>query len=290
VSESQIHWFPGHMNKARREIKAALARIDVVIEVLDARLPRASANPMLEQLRGARPCLRVLAKADLADPEVTRAWLKTLAGQPDVRTLALDASRAGAVRGVPRLCRELAPQRRGPGKPVRCLVVGIPNVGKSTLINSLVGRRVARVGDRPAITRGQQRVQLDADVVVSDTPGVLWPKLEDQQAARRLAASGAIGEAAFDVREVACFAAGFLAQSYPALLKARYGLESLPDEPHRIVEAVGRRRGFLVKGGDVDFDRAAEVLLRELRSGLLGRISFERPETGPAADEAPADQ
>ena len=154
MSESHINWFPGHMNKARREIAAAIARIDVVIEMLDARLPHSSANPMLETLRGGRPCLRVLGKADLADPAVTSAWLTALTGRPDLRAIPLDASRAGAVRGVPRLCRELAPHRRGPGKPVRCLVVGIPNVGKSTLINSLVGRRVAKVITTPPAACG----------------------------------------------------------------------------------------------------------------------------------------
>jgi ribosome biogenesis GTPase A len=273
-----INWFPGHMNKARRELAAAIARIDVVIEVLDARLPNSSRNPMIGELRGDKPCVVVLNKADLADPDVTRAWLEYLEQTHGTLGHALSATAPGAVRGIPKLCRQLAPHRVAPGKTVRCMVVGIPNVGKSTLINTLVGRRVAKVGDRPAVTKSQQRIHMDGGISVSDTPGVLWPKLEDQLGAHRLAASGAIRETAFDYLDIAAFAARFLADRYPELLTARFKLDTLPEEDVALLEALGRKRGFLQKGGVVDLDRTAEMLLRELRAGTIGRVSFETPD------------
>ena len=273
----KINWFPGHMNKARREISLAMAKTDVVIELLDARLPVASANPMLEELRDGRPCVRTLNKADLADPEVTKSWLLALATR-SVRTIAIAASDPREVRRIPTLCRKLAPHRTGPGKSVRALVVGIPNVGKSTLINSLKGKRVAAVADRPAVTRRRQRVDLDLGFSLCDTPGVLWPKLEDQEAAHRLAASGGIGDAAFDTFDVAHFTLEFLAARYPQALRERYKLTSLEGDPSALLAAIAASRGFLLRGGRPDHERAADVLLRELRAGRLGRISFERPE------------
>ena len=273
-----INWFPGHMNRARRELAEALGQIDVVIELLDARLPRSSSNPMLGELRGDKPVLTLLNKADLADPEVTQAWLTALETQSHRTARAVDATLRASVKGVPGSCRALVPGRQGPGRRVRCMVVGIPNVGKSTLINTLLGRGIAKVGDRPAVTRHAQRFELDDRVSLSDTPGVLWPKLEDQEGAHRLAASGAVGEAAFDTLEVATFAAGFLAHRYPEALSERYRIDTLPEEPLEILEAVGRRRGFLQSGGRVDLERAANTLLRELRGGTIGRISFDRPD------------
>jgi ribosome biogenesis GTPase A len=273
-----INWFPGHMNKARRELATAIARIDVVIELLDARLPESSRNPLLRELRGDRPCISVLNKSDLADPHVTAAWLRSIEKSGGVLALEMAASQPGAVRAIPRLCNELAPHRQSPGKSVRCMVVGIPNVGKSTLINALVGRRIAKVGDQPAVTKRQQLFHLDGGISLSDTPGVLWPKLEDQEGAYRLAASGAIRDTAFEYLDVADFAVRFLARRYPEKLAARFKLRELPSESHRLLEAIGRSRGFLQRGGIVDLERAAETLLRELRSGKIGRISFEEPD------------
>ena len=284
-----IHWFPGHMNRARREIASAIRKVDVVIELVDARLPRSSRNPMIHELAGDKPILTLLSKADLADPEVTAAWQDAW---PGTRPLALAMGEPQGVRAVPGRCRALAPQRGGPGRTLRTLVVGIPNVGKSTLINSLTGRRIARVGDRPALTRHAQRFELDKDLSIFDSPGVLWPRLDDQLGARRLAASGAIGEAAFEAIDVAGWAAGFLAERYREAFCARFDLadeidellgadDGDRDEGRRsiaLLEAVGRRRGALRRGGVVDLDRAADLFLRELRGGKIGAISFERPE------------
>jgi len=272
-----INWFPGHMNKARREIAKALRETDVVIEVLDARLPSASKNPLLAELRGSKPCVVVLNKSDMADPAVTKAWMADLEAEEGVCALALSATRESEARRILKLCRKLVPERGVPGKQVRALVVGIPNVGKSTLINALKGRSVADVSDRPAITRRQQRVDLGGAVVVSDTPGVLWPKIEDPADGYRLAASGAIGDNAMDSLDVALFAATFLAERYPALLRKRFKIDALPDLAELILEEIGKRRGCLSRGVGVDLNKAADLLLHELQTGKIGRVSFEEP-------------
>jgi ribosome biogenesis GTPase A len=284
------------MNRARREIAAAIQKVHVVIELVDARLPHSSRNPLLHQLSRGKPILTILAKADLADPETTEAWLDAWPGK---RPLALSMGDHKGVRAVLKRCRELAPSRGGPGRTLRTLVAGIPNVGKSTLINTLTGRRIAKVGDRPAITRQAKRFELDSDLSIFDSPGVLWPKLDDQQGAKRLAASGAIGAAAFEPVEVAGWAVCFLAERYRAELVSRFKLEgevgeiirSTSEDPSdasravALLEAVGRKRGALRSGGHVDLDRAADLFLRDLRGGKIGAISFERPEDHPAYRE-----
>ncbi len=272
-----INWFPGHMNKARREIAKAMRETDVVIEVLDARLPSASQNPLLTELRGDKPCIKVLNKSDLADPALTEAWMAALQTEEGVCALALSANRDSEVRRILKLCRKLVPERGVPGKQVRAMVVGIPNVGKSTLINALKGRDVADVSNRPAVTRRQQRVDLGGAVVVSDTPGVLWPKIEDPEDGYRLAASGAISDNAMDSQDVALFAAAYLAQRYPELLRKRFKLDALPDSSEAILQEIGRRRGCLSRGVGVDLYKAADLLLHELKTGKIGRVSFEEP-------------
>lgn len=273
-----IKWFPGHMNTARKQITEALPKIDVVIEVLDARLPLASSNPLLAELRQQKPVIKVLNKADLADPAVTKAWIRFFEKSgKGLRALALNAANKGEAIQVPKLCRSLVPHRGKPGRPLRVMVMGIPNVGKSTLINTLAGRRIARVGDRPAITRCAQQIDLRDGVMLFDTPGILWPNLSDQQGAYRLAASGAIGDNAMDYQSVALFAADYLLHAYGEMLTQRYKFETLPAEAAELLEEIGRRRGCLGAGGAVDSYRAAEVLLRELQAGKIGRISLETP-------------
>jgi len=290
-----IHWFPGHMARAREEIAAAIQRVHVVIELVDARLPMSSRNPLLVELAQSKPVLTLFTKSDLADPSVTAAWLDAWVGP---RPMALVVNDKTSVSRVPSRCRELAPQAAASAKGLRAMVVGIPNVGKSTLINTLAGRRVAKVGDRPAVTLRTQVVELGQGLSIHDTPGVLWPRLDDQEGALRLAASGAIGENAFELADVAVWAIGFIADHYRARLVARYKIDAEVDEilardsagPAAssrgvdLLEAVGRRRGALRAGGHVDLNRAADLFLRELRGGKMGAVSYERPpESDPPA-------
>lgn len=273
----QIGWYPGHMKKARELINDLLKNIDLVVEVLDARLPQSSANPLMQELRGRRPFIRVLNKGDLADPVVTRAWKEYFEHEEGVKALPLTAKNRTAAASLQKLARKLVPKRGKPGRPLRVMIVGIPNVGKSTLINTLAGKKIAKVGDKPAITTCHQQIDLRNGILLSDTPGLLWPHLEDQEGARRLATSGAIGENAYDQVEIALFALGWLLQSYPEMLRHRYKLVELATEPGALLTAIGGKRGCLVAGGAVDLRRAAELFLRELRDGLLGPLSFERP-------------
>ena len=273
----KINWYPGHMKRARRQIADMLPRIDVVIEVLDARLPMSSANPILRELNRHKPCIKVLNKDDLADPEVTKEWVGHFEKEDGIRALPLEAKETLSVARLPKLCRSLAPRRGKPGKPVRTMVVGIPNVGKSTLINTLAGKRIARVGNKPALTTCPQQIDLHNDILLSDTPGLLWPRLDDQKGAYRLAASGAIGDNAVDYVDLALFAAEFMAIRYPEQVIRRYKFETMPETATEIIEEIGRRRGCLISGGEIDLQRTAEIFLRELRAGWLGRVSFERP-------------
>lgn len=273
----KIEWYPGHMAKAKRQIAEVMPKIDVVIEVLDARLPVSSANPMLEKLRGQKPCIKVLNKSDLADPAVTEAWVRHFDQMAGVKALPIEANKRSVAGQIPKLCRVLAPHRGVPGKTLRAMVVGIPNVGKSTLINTLAGKKMARVGDKPAITTCPQQIDLRNGIHLSDTPGLLWPDIRNQKSAYRLAASGAIGEGGMDYEQVAVFAAEFLMKFYPGPLAKRYKFEALPENASQLIELIGRKRGCLISGGHVDRLRAAELLLRELRAGLIGPVSLEKP-------------
>jgi len=272
-----IRWYPGHMDKALDQISEAIRRTDVVIEVLDARLPSSSSNQLLEIARRNKPCVKILNKNDLADPVVTKAWVRHFEAEAGVKALPLSAKQLADVKKLIKLCQKLVPHRGKPGWPLRVMVCGIPNVGKSTLINTLAGKSMAKVGDKPAITTCAQQIDLRNGIVLSDTPGVLWPVMDDQVAAHRLAASGAIGTGAFDVVAVGLFAAEYILQRYPQALMERYKLAELPGDPTTLLEAVGRRLGCLMAGGVIDQNRAAEAFLRELRAGKAGRISFEEP-------------
>lgn len=281
-----IQWFPGHMTSARKKAAETMAEVDVVLEVLDARLPQASSNPLIHTLRThrQRPCLKVLNKADLADPDVTRAWIDFYQRQKDVKAVAISAKRPAEVARLPSLCQSLAPHRNDNFKPLRIMIMGIPNVGKSTLLNALVKRRVAAVGDEPAVTKSQQRIILSSRLTLIDTPGLMWPRIEHDADGYLLAASHAIGRNAVIDEEVAVFLAGILLQRYPALLTARYGFETAGLDAPGVLEAIARRRGCLLRGrgGEPDLEKAATILLTDYRSGALGRISLETPATREA--------
>ena len=281
-----IQWFPGHMTAARRKAADTLARTDVVIEVLDARLPEASSNPMIRQLREhrQRPCLKLLNKADLADPAATAAWLDWYGRQPGVTAVAISCKKPGDAAKVPTLCRQLAPHRNDNTKPLRMLIMGIPNVGKSTLMNALLKRRIAAVGDEPAITKQQQSFDLGPGMTITDMPGLMWPKIEHDSDGYMLAASHAIGRNAVIDEEVATFLAGILLARYPELIAARYKLDVAGMDAADVVEAVAKKRGCIVKGrgGELDLEKAAMILLTDYRSGALGRISLETPDTRAA--------
>lgn len=271
-----IQWYPGHMNKAKREIADAMPATDVVVEVLDARLPRSSENPMIMEIRKGKPCLKILNKSDLADPSVTARWIEFMKMEPGTMAVALCAKQPESKRLVIRLCRQLAPHRGTILKPLRVMIAGIPNAGKSTLINLLLGKRAAKVADEAAVTKMQQQYEIEKGLLINDTPGITWPKFETEEGGYRLAATGAIGRNAMDSVEVAKFAADHLLKSYPELLKARYGID--PQNETDILEAIGRRRGCLQSGGSVDMEKAANLFLLDFRSGKLGRISLETPE------------
>jgi ribosome biogenesis GTPase A len=281
-----IQWFPGHMTSARKKAAETMAYIDVVVEVLDARLPEASSNPMIRQLREhrQRPCLKLLNKADLADPAATAAWLDYYGKQPGVKAVAISCKKPGDATKVTALCRQLAPHRNDNIKPLRMLIMGIPNVGKSTLMNALLKRRIAAVGDEPAVTKSQQSFDLGPGMTITDTPGLMWPKIEHDSDGYMLAASHAIGRNAVIDEEVATFLAGILLTRYPALLAARYKIDVADMDAVSVVEAVARKRGCIVKGrgGELDLEKAAMIFLTDYRSGALGRISLETPETRAA--------
>ncbi len=279
-----IQWFPGHMTSARKEAAKTLALTDVVIEVCDARLPEASSNPMIRELRlhRQRPCLKLLNKADLADPAATQAWLDFYNRQPDVKAVALSCKKPGDAARVPALCKTLAPHRNDTFKPLRMLIMGIPNVGKSTLMNALLKRRVAAVGDEPAVTKMQMSADLSPTMSVTDTPGLMWPKIAHDSDGFMLAASHAIGRNAVIDSEVGIFLAGLLLQRYPAQLAARYGIAVDDLDGVSAVEAIAKRRGCITRGrhaGELDLEKAAMILLTDYRGGKLGRISLETPES-----------
>ena len=276
-----IQWFPGHMSLARKKAAETMEWVDVVIEVVDARLPAASSNPLIRALREhrQRPALKLLNKADLADPAATRAWLDFYNQQKGVKAVAMSCKSKADVSRVTGYCQSIAPHRNDNTKPLRMMIMGIPNVGKSTLMNALVKRRVAAVGDEPAVTKSQQSFDLSTGMTLTDTPGLMWPKIEYESDGYMLAASHAIGTNAVMEKEVAAFLGDILLERYPELLTARYGFSADGLDGPRLVEAVARRRGCLIKGGGLDLEKAALILLDDYRSGTLGRISLETPQS-----------
>jgi ribosome biogenesis GTPase A len=284
-----IQWYPGHMTSARKKAEETMEFIDVVIEVLDARLPAASHNPMIDEMRlfRQRPNLKILNKADLADPQATQAWLNYFNAQPNTKAVALSCKKPGDAKKIPGLCKQLAPHRGTHIKPLRMMIMGIPNVGKSTLMNALLNRRVAKVGDEPAVTKSQQRFELDPTMNITDTPGMMWPKIAHESDGFMLAASHAIGRNAVIDEDIAVFLGDNLLASYPDLLNARYKLDAM--KPHvqeldgvDLLEAIAKRRAYKRRDGVWDLERTAMVFLTDYRHGSIGRISLETPDSRQA--------
>ncbi len=278
-----IQWFPGHMHLTRKAIGERIKDIDVVIEVLDARLPGSSANPLLSELTGHKPTLKVLNKQDVADPEHTLEWVNWYNAQQGTRAMGLDASESAPARRLIDACHLLAPNRGGMAKPMRVLICGVPNVGKSTLINTLSNKRQAKTGDEAGITKLEQRITLADDFYLWDTPGMLWPRIAAPESGYHLAASGAVGRNAYDEELVALELLRRLQEHYAPLLEARYRLNLAPQalaemNDQELLEAIGRKRGAVMAGGRVNVQKTAEIVLTDFRTAVLGRITLERPE------------
>ncbi|MCD8510822.1 MAG: ribosome biogenesis GTPase YlqF [Bacillus sp. (in: Bacteria)] len=278
-----IQWFPGHMAKAKREAQEKLKIIDVVIELVDARIPLSSRNPVIDDLAKNKPRLMLLNKADLADPKHTAQWM-TYFQNKGFSVLEINAQKGTGVKKVPELVLQLAEpiiekmKRKGMNpRAIRALILGIPNVGKSTIINRLANKRIAKIGDKPGITKAQQWIKVGQKMELLDTPGILWPKFDDEAVGYRLALTGAIKEEIFDFQETTVFLLKFLKAHYPNKLMDRYGLTNIPEDITELYDEIGRKRGCLMGGGLVDYDRVAEILFREFRSGMLGKISLEEP-------------
>ncbi|WP_322922738.1 ribosome biogenesis GTPase YlqF [Paenibacillus campi] len=284
-----IQWFPGHMTRARRQIEEKLKLIDMVIELLDARLPLSSRNPMIDEILQNKPRLIILNKADLADPAITDAWVQYFK-RDGHEVLTLDAASGQGTREIPEraklLLKEQRDKRAAKGmnqRAIRALIVGIPNVGKSTLTNRLAGKSIAATGDRPGVTKGQQWIKVGTEMELLDTPGILWPKFEDQNVGYRLAVTGAIREEILNVEDVAYYGTKYICEHYWDRLAERFELDEPPQDMENpndvveIMESIGRKRGCLMSGGRVDLEKSSKVILRELRAGKLGKISMERP-------------
>lgn len=277
-----IQWFPGHMHSTRKAIAERIKDIDVVIEMLDARLPGSSANPLLSELTGHKPSVKVLNKQDVADPARTPLWLDWYNALPDTRAIGLDASEPAPARRLIDACHLLAPQRGGMAKPMRVLICGIPNVGKSTLINTLSQKSQAKTGDEAGITKLEQRITLADDFYLWDTPGMLWPRITIPESGYKLAASGAVGKNAYDEEEVVLELLAYLKRPYAHLLEARYRLGLAPEaiagmHEDELLELIARKRGAVMSGGRVNVQKGAELVLTDLRSAVLGRVTLETP-------------
>ncbi|KJZ10698.1 GTPase [Marinomonas sp. S3726] len=273
-----VQWFPGHMNKARREIEDVMTQVDIVIEVLDARIPDSSQNPMLSQLRGDVPVLRLLNKKDLADKDRISTWLDHWQEQESITAKPFSTLDKQDLANVKNWVAKLVPHRGTAEKPIRAMIAGIPNVGKSSLMNALLGRRVAKVGDEPAVTKSQQKLKVTPGFVLLDTPGILWPKIENPKASYRLAVTGAVRDTAIDYQDVALVGLEFFIEHYPDYIISRYKFKTGLGTADEVLGIIGSKRGALRAGGVIDMHKAAEVFLHDVRSGAIGTYVMETPE------------
>ena len=272
-----INWYPGHMHKANKEMTEILGQVDLVIELLDCRLPWSSQNPAIAKLAAGKPCIKVLSKADLADPATTALWQEHFEQAGSVKTLLSTLDQSDKAQRLLQLCHKLAPPKPRAGSNLLAMITGIPNVGKSTLINAAAGRKVAKTGDEPAITKGMQKIKLGDGVTLLDTPGLLWPKIHNENSGYRLAISGAIKGTATDTQDLAFYLAEYLLRHYPGLLRERYELDATPTTELEFFQLMGARRGCLRGGGHLDLEKASTILINEFRTGILGRITLETP-------------
>lgn len=280
-----LSWFPGHMTKTRRMITAEIKNMDAVCEILDARIPLSSRNPDVDELTAGKPRLVVLNRVDQADPGETRRWTAYFREkgyavlEANAKGSAGTAQFAAAVRELLRDKLAAWAQRGQAGRTVRVMVLGIPNVGKSTLINKVARRKTARAEDRPGVTRSKQWVPVDSTLELLDTPGILWPRFDDPEVGKRLAFTGAIKDDVVDMEELACYLMDYLGRRYAPVLEERYKIDVQPeDSGYDLLEKAGRKRGFLMRGAQVDTQRMARVLLDEFRGGKLGRFTLETVE------------
>ena len=284
MEKMNIQWYPGHMTKTRRQIEADLKQVDAVCEIVDARIPMSSRNPDIDAICGSKPRIIVLNRMDLADPNVTQKWkqyfknkgMAVIATDCKTKRGIADFTPAARLACAEKLERDA---KRGMNRPIRVMVVGIPNVGKSTLINQISGRKGAKAENRPGVTRGKQWVTVDAGLQLLDTPGILWPKFEDPEVGMMLAYTGAVKEGVIDLEELACRLMELLHKYYPQTLIDRYKVEAPAGIPGwELIEMAGRKRGYLVSGGEVNTERMSKVLIDEFRSGKLGKFTLEQPE------------
>ena len=286
-----IQWYPGHMTKTRRQIQADLKQVDLVAEIIDARIPISSRNPDIDELVGEKPRLIVLNRADQADPAMNKAWSDWFRqkGWSVLETNARDGKGVGQFSAaIKTALKEKLEQWKAKGlvgRPVRAMVVGVPNVGKSTFINQVAKKKSAKAGNKPGVTRGKQWVNVDAGLELLDTPGILWPKFEDETTGIHLAFTGAVKDEIMDLETLACNLIEILAKRYPQALLERFKVEVDPEQPGwELLEQCDRKRGFLISGGEVDTERMARILLDEYRSGKLGRITFESPQDAESVE------
>ncbi|WBA80475.1 ribosome biogenesis GTPase YlqF [Endozoicomonas sp. GU-1] len=273
-----INWYPGHMHKAKKEIREVIPKMDLIIEVLDARLPFSSENPMVASLRKDTPCIKILNKSDLADPVVTQQWVDHINRTSGMKAIAVNLKQPDKIRSILAMAPAMVPERNLEVSQLKAIILGIPNVGKSTTINILASRTVAKTGNEPAVTKQQQRIKLPNNIVLLDTPGFLWPKLEPEDCGYRLAISGAIKNTVIEFEDVAMYLAEFMMQHYPDALLQRYQLKDIPQTGIELFDRIGQRRGCMRRGGIADTHKVAEILINEFRDGQLGRITLETPE------------
>ncbi|MCM3441118.1 ribosome biogenesis GTPase YlqF [Metabacillus halosaccharovorans] len=278
-----IQWFPGHMAKARRQVTEKLKLIDIVFELVDARIPMSSRNPMIDDIVSSKPRIVLLNKADKADEAITKQWIEYFKEQ-DIPAIAIDAQTGTGLKQITSLSKLLLKEKfdkmaaKGiKPRAIRALIIGIPNVGKSTLINRLAKKNIAKTGDRPGVTTAQQWVKVGNELELLDTPGILWPKFEDQLVGQKLATTGAIKDAILNLQDITVFALTFLKEHYPNRLVERFHLDDISDEIVPLFDEIGKKRGCMMSGGYIDYDKTSELILREIRTDKLGRLSFETP-------------